>query len=87
IPGQAAAVPYVEPAPADAPAAPVVMAPQPTASEATATTASGSTYRVQRGDTLSAIAAQNGTTVEALTQANNLSNPNNIYVGQILVLP
>ena len=85
--GQAAAVPYVEPAPADAPAAPVVMAPQPTASEATATTASGSTYRVQRGDTLSAIAAQNGTTVEALTQANNLSNPNNIYVGQILVLP
>ncbi|MCB0235656.1 MAG: LysM peptidoglycan-binding domain-containing protein, partial [Anaerolineae bacterium] len=44
-------------------------------------------YRVQRGDTLSAIAAQNGTTVEALTQANNLSNPNNIYVGQILVLP
>ena len=85
--GQAAAVPYVEPAPADAPAAPVVMAPQPTASEATATTASGSRYRVQRGDTLSAIAAQNGTTVEALTQANNLSNPNNIYVGQILVLP
>ena len=28
-----------------------------------------------------------GTTVATLTQVNNISNPNNIYVGQTLVLP
>jgi LysM repeat protein len=39
-------------------------------------------HRVQRGDTLSAIAARHGTTVAALMQINNLSDPNFIYVGQ-----
>lgn len=47
----------------------------------------GTTYVVQPGDTLYSIAVQYGTTVEALTVANNLSSPNFIYVGQRLVIP
>ena len=47
----------------------------------------GTVYVVQRGDTLSRIAVVHGVTVGALTQANNLSNPNLIYAGQTLVIP
>jgi len=42
---------------------------------------------VKPGDMLSAIAEQYGTTVAALMKANNISNPNIIYVGQKLVIP
>jgi len=45
------------------------------------------TYTVQPGDTLAAIAARFGTTVPALTDANKLSSPSYIYVGQILRIP
>lgn len=45
------------------------------------------TYTVVAGDTLSAIAARFGTTVTALVQANNIVNPNLIYVGQVLNIP
>ena len=44
-------------------------------------------YWVQRGDTLSEIAVWHGTTVYALMQANGISNPNHIYVGQKLYIP
>lgn len=47
----------------------------------------GSTYVVQPGDTLSAIARRFGTNVVALAAANNISNPNYIYVGQQLTIP
>ena len=40
------------------------------------------TYYVQAGDTLSGIAAKFGTTISALVSANNISNPNIIFVGQ-----
>ena len=50
-------------------------------------TSSGSTYTVQSGDTLSVIARDYGTTVDALASANNISNPNLIYVGQVLEIP
>jgi LysM repeat protein len=43
-----------------------------------------STYVVVAGDTLSRIAVRYGTTVAALAQANNIANPNLIYVGQVL---
>lgn len=49
--------------------------------------AAGATYTVEPGDTLSQIASENGTTVAALVEANNLRNPDHIYVGQQLVLP
>jgi LysM repeat protein len=44
-------------------------------------------YTVQAGDSLSAIAAQFGVTVDALIQANNITDPNTILVGQVLTIP
>lgn len=48
--------------------------------------ATGTFYKIKKGDTLTQIAKKYGTTVEALVEANNLSNANKIYVGQILVI-
>ncbi|MEG3070117.1 MAG: BsuPI-related putative proteinase inhibitor [Candidatus Syntrophopropionicum ammoniitolerans] len=45
------------------------------------------TYTVQTGDTLFLIAQRFGTTVEALIQVNNITNPDVIFVGQILTIP
>lgn len=45
------------------------------------------TYVVQRGDTLAKIAARYGTTWYDIAVANNISNPNRIYAGQVLVIP
>ncbi len=42
---------------------------------------------VARGDTLGRIAARYHTSVQVLAQANNISNPNVIYVGQKLIVP
>jgi LysM repeat protein len=44
-------------------------------------------YTVQRGDTLFSIATRYGVTIQALSAANNLANPNQIFVGQRLVIP
>lgn len=43
---------------------------------------SGTTYIVQPGDTLSAIAARYGTTYQNLAVINNIADPNRIYPGQ-----
>ena len=45
------------------------------------------TYTVQRGDTLSEIAARYGTTVSALVLANNIADRDRIYPGQVLIIP
>ncbi|UCG26577.1 MAG: LysM peptidoglycan-binding domain-containing protein [Chloroflexota bacterium] len=45
------------------------------------------TYVVQPGDTLAKIAYRYGTTVSALVEANNIADPNVIYVGQVLTIP
>jgi putative chitinase len=45
------------------------------------------THTVKRGETLSSIARRYGTTWQAIANANNLSNPNNIYAGQKLKIP
>jgi lysozyme len=45
------------------------------------------TYTVKSGDTLTAIAARFGTTVAALSAANNITNPNLISIGQVLKIP
>ncbi|MCO4692282.1 LysM domain protein [Streptococcus infantarius subsp. infantarius] len=42
------------------------------------------TYTVRSGDTLSGIAAKFGTSYQTLANLNGLSNPNLIYVGQVL---
>jgi rare lipoprotein A len=47
-------------------------------------TGSGS-YVVQSGDTLTGIAAELGTTTEALAAANGIEDPNVLYAGQTIV--
>jgi len=59
--------------PASSSAAPVQAAP----------ISSGSSY-TKAGDTLAAIAQRSGTTVAALAAANHISDPNVIFVGQVL---
>ncbi len=45
------------------------------------------TYTVKAGDTLTAIAIKYATTVAAIASANNITDINNINVGQVLVIP
>ena len=45
------------------------------------------TYTVKSGETLSGIAAKNGTTVKMLQNLNGIKNVNLIHVGQVLKLP
>ena len=42
------------------------------------------TYTVKKGDTLSAIAKQYGTTYQEIAKANGIADPNKIYAGQTL---
>ena len=44
-------------------------------------------YTVRLGDTLSGIAAKHGVSVQALVNANRISNPNLIRAGQTLTVP
>jgi LysM repeat protein len=47
----------------------------------------GTTYIVERGDTLFSIAQQFGITIQNIVDANALANPNNLAVGQELIIP
>jgi putative chitinase len=47
----------------------------------------GTWYTVRPGDTLSSIAWRHGVSMWAIVRANNISNPNRIYVGQRLYIP
>jgi len=75
----------VEPTPVQ-PARPVAP-PVETVSPATAQSALPATHTVQSGDTLWAISRRYGLSVDAIAQANNIANPDLIYVGQVLQLP
>lgn len=44
-------------------------------------------YTVKSGDTLSAIAASYGLSVDEIAEANGIDNPNKIVVGQVLEIP
>lgn len=76
--GQVLVIPGATAPAAGAPAAPTP--PPPSAPAA-------STYRVQGGDTLGAIAARFGVSVADLQQANGISDPRRLRVGQDLVIP
>lgn len=52
----------------------------------TSSTSKTTTYTVKSGDTLSAIAKKNGTTVNTIVRDNNIKDPNKIYVGQKLII-
>ena len=75
--------PSLEPstAPTVAPTAP------PTAAPSVGPAASFRIYVVQSGDTLSAIASRFGTTVQAIVNLNNLSDPGRLSIGQVLKIP
>jgi LysM repeat protein len=60
--------------------------PSATAAASAAPVAEGQTHTVSAGETLASIAAQYGTTVEALTSANGISDTSMIYVGTVLRL-
>ncbi|MFQ5739757.1 MAG: LysM peptidoglycan-binding domain-containing protein [Acidobacteriota bacterium] len=44
-------------------------------------------YRVQSGDTLAAIARRFRTSITALRDSNRIRNPNQIFLGQVLIIP
>ena len=55
-----------------------------------ASTGSPTTYTIQRGDTLGRIAAKfygNASKYPIIQRANNIANPNRIWVGQVLIIP
>jgi LysM repeat protein len=73
--------PTEEPAPEEPTATPAPPEPSPTPSSL------GQTYVVQSGDIPETIAAQFGITTQELLAANPGVNPNNLQVGQVLVIP
>lgn len=91
----ATATPRPTPSPLPTPTPTPTPTPSPTPTPATpaptpvptATPAPVRTYVVQEGDTLAAIAQQFGTTVAALQAANDIEDPNQIIIGETLVIP
>ena len=59
----------------------------PVAGQGAGAAAGGRVYVVQAGDTMAQISARYGTTVWTVAQANGISNPNVLYVGQRLLIP
>lgn len=49
--------------------------------------AAAGTYIIEPGDTLSVIAERFGVSTDALSQANNITDPNTIRPGQELIIP
>ncbi|MDP9800172.1 LysM repeat protein [Arcanobacterium wilhelmae] len=91
-PGQLLVIPAAQPRtaaakPAPAPAAKVpAKKAKPATAPAPRSAAKSGVYTVRAGDTLSAIARSNNTTVSALASLNKIANPSRIYVGQRIVL-
>jgi LysM repeat protein len=65
--------------------APPTRTPKPPATPAGGTRST--TYTVQSGDTLSGIAADHGTTWQAIAKLNKLEDPRKLRVGQVLEIP
>lgn len=80
--GQTLTIPEGQPAPPPPPTG----SPSSGAPPAPAPFASGNTYIVQKGDSVSRIASRFNITVEELMQANNLTTTT-LQIGQVLVIP
>jgi len=59
----------------------------PTATPEALPTTAPVTYTVRAGDTLSGIAAMFGITVDDIVRNNNITDPNTLAEGQVLVIP
>lgn len=79
--------PTPEPTPQPTPPPTPAPTPMPTVAATPAPPPAQTTYVVQQGDTLAAIAQRFGTTVAAIQAANGIADPNEIIVGQVLVIP
>ncbi len=90
VASEPSATPTAEsPAPTETPVPTVAAVPTFTPAPATLTPESlptEQTYTVQPGDNLFRIALRHGTTVNAISSANNITNPAMIYVGQVLTI-
>lgn len=65
-----------------------IIRPSPTANaEPTAPPAGETVHEVKSGDTLFDIALKYGVTVDAIVKANNLSDANQLSIGQKLIIP
>jgi LysM repeat protein len=81
-PSATAAASSASPAPTAVPASPT-----PTPAPTAAPTVTATTYRVAAGDTLAGIAERFGTTAEAIQGANGIDDPDEIIIGEVLVIP
>jgi LysM repeat protein len=72
------AAPPPTPTPASSPTPAPTARPSPAAAK---------TYTVQSGDTLSGIAGEHGTTWQILAELNDIQNPRQLRVGQVIKLP
>ena len=83
--------PAPSPTPSPSPSLPPSPTPTPTLlrspSRPPSATPALLTHQIKRGETLTIIAARYGVTVAALQKANGITDPNLIFVGQILVIP
>lgn len=84
----ATASPSPSPSPSPTPAPTSTPTPVPTVPPTPVPTPTPvQTYVVQEGDTLAALAQQFGTTAAALQAANGIEDPDNIVIGQVLIIP
>lgn len=65
----------------------LVLPPTTTPASTLAAPPGGQVHTVSAGETLSTIAARYGVTVAAIVEANNLTNPDRISLGQQLIIP
>ena len=61
--------------------------PSPTATDEPTASASQLVHVVEEGEFLSRIAARYGVSIEAIIEANDISNPDLVEVGQRLIIP
>lgn len=80
-------LPSVTPRPDPTPTAPATAAPTDAPTATPAPAESFRTYRVQSGDTLSAIAADFGTTSRAIAELNGITVNSTLRIGQVLKIP
>jgi LysM repeat protein len=67
---------------------PLVFTSTPTPTQPTATPEPRTiTHTVQKGENLLGIAQRYGTAVEAIVEANDIANPDRIFIGQTLLIP